>query len=78
MAQLDSDGADSEAEWAANILKAIGITPENPDGGMNAGLPENITPPIVCNAPPIIAPPVIGSPLKLPYVKPIRASTKGY
>jgi hypothetical protein len=40
MAKLDSDAADSEVEWAANILKAIGITPENPDGAMNAGLPD--------------------------------------
>lgn len=33
MATMDDwDAADSEAEWAANILKAIGITPETPDG----------------------------------------------
>ena len=32
IARLDSDGADSEEEWAANILRSIGITPENPDG----------------------------------------------
>ena len=32
VAKLDSDGADSEEEWAANILRALGITPENPDG----------------------------------------------
>ena len=57
IAHLDSDGADSEAEWAANILKAIGITRETPDGvesnhmsepytrgDMNAGLPEAVKP----------------------------------
>jgi hypothetical protein len=33
VAKLDSDGADSEEEWAASILKAIGInTPDNPTG----------------------------------------------
>jgi hypothetical protein len=32
MARLDSDGADSEQEWAENILRSIGITPETPDG----------------------------------------------
>jgi len=30
MAKLDSDGADSEEEWATNILRSIGITPEHP------------------------------------------------
>lgn len=29
---LDSDGADSEEEWAINILSRIGITKENPYG----------------------------------------------
>jgi len=32
MAKLDSDGADSEEEWATNILRSIGITPEHPNG----------------------------------------------
>lgn len=32
IARLDSDGADSEEEWAANILRSIGITPETPNG----------------------------------------------
>ncbi len=31
---LDSDGADSEVEWAVNILRSIGITPETPNGIM--------------------------------------------
>lgn len=34
MSRLDSAGADSEEEWAANILKAIGIVPEE------SGLPS--------------------------------------
>ena len=56
MATLDThDGY--EQDRAILILKAIGITRETPDGGMNAGLPENITLPIVCNAPPIIRKP---------------------
>lgn len=32
MGGLDSDGADSEEEWAKNILRRIGITKENPNG----------------------------------------------
>ena len=28
-AKLDSDGADSEVEWAASILRSLGITPES-------------------------------------------------
>ena len=48
MARLDSDGADSEEEWAIGILKAIGITRETPDGN---------EPPII--AAPVAAPPVI-------------------
>lgn len=32
IAKLDSDGADSEREWAENILRSIGITPETPNG----------------------------------------------
>lgn len=47
MAALDSDAADSEAEWAANILKAIGITPETPDGVADVQ-PKNVAqPPII-------------------------------
>ena len=66
MGGLDSDGADSEAEWAARILASIGITPETPDGIVDVQ-PKDIA-----------CPPVIGSPLQLPYVKPIRVSTKGW
>ena len=29
VSKLDSDGADSEEEWAGNILRSIGITPES-------------------------------------------------
>jgi hypothetical protein len=32
ISKLDSDGADSEREWAENILRSIGITPETPNG----------------------------------------------
>jgi hypothetical protein len=28
ISKLDSDGADTEREWAENILRAIGITPD--------------------------------------------------
>ena len=37
MARIDADGADSEQEWAENILRSIGITPENPDGIVAVG-----------------------------------------
>ena len=70
MAGLDSDGADSEAEWAARILASIGITPETPDGNEPPIMVQPAIPPAI--------PPVIGSPLKLPFVKPIRASTEGW
>jgi hypothetical protein len=32
ISKLDSDGADSEREWAENILRSIGITEQTPDG----------------------------------------------
>lgn len=98
IAELDSDGADSEAEWAARMLASIGITPDNPDGGMNAGLPEAVKPTVMipkphpnipmpcCERPETRTPncfapvesPAIGSPLKIPFINPIRASTKGW
>ena len=45
MAELDY--SDNEVEWAAAILKSIGITPDNPDGSMNAGLPEAVKPTVM-------------------------------
>jgi hypothetical protein len=54
MAGLDSDGADSEAEWAANILKSIGITPETPDGIADIQPKDIAQPPIVAKPHPNI------------------------
>jgi hypothetical protein len=39
ISKLDSDGADSEREWAENILRSIGITPETPDGIVTITMP---------------------------------------
>ena len=70
MAGLDSDGADNESEWAANILKSIGITPENPDG-LERSEPHILVPPVI--APPIIAKPHPNVPM--PCCE--RAETRG-
>ena len=74
MAYVDCDGCYANETWSVNMLKVIGITPENPDGintppviakTDNSNQPT-ITlptlPPIAtdsASAPPVIAPPVI-------------------
>lgn len=45
--RLNSDDVNSDAEWAIKMLESIGITPDNPDGGMNAGLPEAVKPTVM-------------------------------
>ena len=60
IAGLDSDGADSEAEWAARILASIGITPDRPDGIPDVQPKDVAQPPIIIEQPAI--PPVIAKP----------------
>lgn len=39
ISKLDSDGADSEREWAENILRSLGITEQTPNGTVTITMP---------------------------------------